>query len=53
VYRYRGTLAAEHGIGQLKAHWLQRYKDPAALAIMRGIKQQLDPQNIMNPGRWL
>jgi FAD/FMN-containing dehydrogenase len=53
VYRYRGTLAAEHGIGQLKAHWLARYKDPAALAIMRGVKQLLDPQGIMNPGRWL
>jgi FAD/FMN-containing dehydrogenase len=53
VYRYRGTLAAEHGVGQLKAHWLQRYKDPAALALMRGIKQLLDPQSLMNPGRWL
>jgi len=53
VYRHRGTLAAEHGVGQLKAHWLQRYKDPAALALMRGIKQLLDPQGLMNPGRWL
>lgn len=53
VYRHGGTLAAEHGIGQLKGHWLAQYKDPAALALMRGIKQLLDPQRIMNPGKWL
>ena len=53
VHRLRGTLAAEHGVGQLKGHWLQRYKDPAALAVMRAVKQALDPQGIMNPGKWL
>jgi FAD/FMN-containing dehydrogenase len=53
VYRHQGTLAAEHGIGQLKGHWLQRYQDPAALQLMRGIKQLLDPHGLMNPGKWL
>ncbi|WP_028534743.1 FAD-binding oxidoreductase [Paludibacterium yongneupense] len=53
VYRHGGTLAAEHGIGQLKRHWLERYKDPAALALMRAIKQLLDPERRMNPGKWL
>ncbi|MDN0074846.1 FAD-binding oxidoreductase [Crenobacter sp. SG2303] len=51
VYAVHGTLAAEHGIGQLKAHWLARYKDPAALALMRQIKALLDPQGLMNPGK--
>ncbi len=53
VYRYQGTLAAEHGVGQLKTGWLERYKDPASLQLMRGIKQLLDPDNLMNPGKWL
>lgn len=53
VYRHGGTLAAEHGIGQLKTHWLERYKDPLALALMRSIKTLLDPDNRMNPGKWL
>jgi len=53
VYRHQGTLAAEHGVGQLKGQWLQRYKDPAALQLMYGIKQLLDPQGLMNPGKWL
>lgn len=53
VYRLNGTLAAEHGIGQLKTHWLEHYKDPLALALMRSIKKQLDPDNLMNPGKWL
>ncbi|MCW3480002.1 FAD-binding oxidoreductase [Neisseriaceae bacterium JH1-16] len=51
VYAQHGTLAAEHGIGQLKVHWLARYKDPAALALMRRIKGLLDPQGLMNPGK--
>jgi FAD/FMN-containing dehydrogenase len=51
VYRHGGTLAAEHGIGQLKTHWLQRYKDPVALQIMRAVKTALDPEGLMNPGK--
>ena len=53
VARYGGTLAAEHGVGQLKGAWLTRYKDPVALTIMHSMKQALDPQGLMNPGKWL
>ncbi|GGY27677.1 FAD-binding oxidoreductase [Paludibacterium paludis] len=53
VYALSGTLAAEHGIGQLKTHWLERYKDPLQLSLMRSLKRQLDPDNLMNPGKWL
>ncbi|OHX12744.1 hydroxyacid dehydrogenase [Chromobacterium sphagni] len=53
VYRLGGTLAAEHGVGQLKKDWLARYKDPVALALMRQLKQALDPDGLMNPGKWL
>ena len=53
VARHQGSISAEHGIGSLKAHLLPRYKSPVALTLMRAIKQALDPQGIMNPGRVL
>jgi len=51
VKAFNGSISAEHGIGSLKADKLTHYKDPTALAMMKSIKQALDPQNIMNPGR--
>ena len=51
VKSFGGSISAEHGIGRLKAETLPHYKDPVALAMMRSIKQALDPQNLMNPGR--
>lgn len=53
VRRFDGSISAEHGVGSLKVDTLPRYKDPVALALMRSIKQALDPQNILNPGRVL
>ncbi|MDP9199447.1 MAG: FAD-binding oxidoreductase, partial [Pseudomonadota bacterium] len=53
VARYRGSISAEHGIGQLKVGELARYEDPAALDLMRKIKRTVDPQGIMNPGKVL
>ncbi|MDO9290635.1 MAG: FAD-binding oxidoreductase [Hydrogenophaga sp.] len=53
VARFDGSISAEHGVGSLKADKLPRYKDPVALALMRSIKQALDPQNLLNPGRVL
>jgi D-lactate dehydrogenase (cytochrome) len=48
-----GSFSAEHGVGILKAHELERYESPAALALMRTLKQALDPRRIMNPGKLL
>ena len=53
VKRFGGSISAEHGVGEQKVHKLPRYKDPTALAMMRAVKQALDPQNILNPGRVL
>jgi FAD/FMN-containing dehydrogenase len=53
VSRYDGSISAEHGVGSLKVDSLPKYKDPVALALMRTIKQALDPLNTMNPGRVL
>ncbi len=48
-----GSISAEHGIGRLKVDELARLKDASALAAMRAIKDALDPQHILNPGRIL
>ncbi len=53
VDRYRGSISAEHGVGSLKVNTLPKHKSPVALGMMRAIKQGLDPQNLMNPGRVL
>ncbi|MBT3069046.1 FAD-binding oxidoreductase [Rhodoferax sp. U11-2br] len=53
VTRFGGSISAEHGIGSLKLHQLEHYKSQVALTMMRAIKQALDPENLMNPGRVL
>jgi FAD/FMN-containing dehydrogenase len=53
VARYGGSFSAEHGIGQLKRAELLRYKHPVAIELMRSIKQAVDPNGIMNPGKVL
>jgi FAD/FMN-containing dehydrogenase len=53
VAAHGGSFSAEHGIGQSKVSELERYENPAALEVMRAIKQAIDPQGIMNPGKVL
>jgi FAD/FMN-containing dehydrogenase len=47
------SFSAEHGIGLQKRGRLALTKSPAALALMRQLKQTLDPKGIMNPGKML
>ena len=51
VHALNGSISAEHGIGQLKREELLRYKSPVEIALMRTIKQALDPRGLMNPGK--
>jgi FAD/FMN-containing dehydrogenase len=53
VHRFGGSISAEHGVGQLKRDALPKYKDPVELALMRRLKQALDPHQLMNPGKVL
>jgi FAD/FMN-containing dehydrogenase len=46
-----GSISAEHGIGVSKREEIRRYKSPLEIALMQRIKQALDPQGIMNPGK--
>ena len=51
VVDMKGSISAEHGIGSFKRDELARYAAPAKLTLMRTIKQALDPDNLMNPGK--
>jgi len=53
VVARKGSISAEHGIGQLKRDLLPKVKDKVAMEVMRAIKQTLDPKNILNPGKVL
>ena len=46
-----GKVSGEHGIGYAKKPYLADSLDPNALALMAGIKQVFDPNNILNPSK--
>ncbi len=48
-----GSFSAEHGIGLNKLTSMARCKDPAALDVMKSVKQALDPNSLLNPGKFL
>lgn len=46
-----GTITGEHGVGAMKAPYLEWKLKKEGIAAMMGIKQAFDPNNIMNPGK--
>jgi FAD/FMN-containing dehydrogenase len=53
VRSLQGSISAEHGIGQLKRDELIATAPGVAIDLMRRIKNALDPERIMNPGKML
>jgi glycolate oxidase len=46
-----GTITGEHGVGVMKAPYLEWKLGEAGIAAMKAIKDSFDPNNIMNPGK--
>lgn len=51
VLSLRGTLSGEHGVGIEKRDYVERELDPPSLRLMRAIKRQFDPNDILNWGK--
>ena len=50
VASHGGSISAEHGVGRAKRPWLSLSRSPEEIAMMRSIKNALDPQGLLNPG---
>ena len=48
-----GTLSGEHGIGLAKSKYLHLVMDPDTIGFMKTIKQAVDPDGILNPGKFV
>jgi len=46
-----GTITGEHGVGVVKAPYLEWKVGEAGIEVMKGIKAAFDPQNILNPNK--
>lgn len=53
VVRHRGSISAEHGLGQYRVGEWQRTKPAAEQALAHAIKQAIDPAGLFNPGKVL
>ncbi|MBU6266706.1 MAG: FAD-binding oxidoreductase [Sphingomonadales bacterium] len=51
VRKLGGSVAAEHGIGTTRMEWLGHTRSDAEIALMRRIRDALDPNRILNPGK--
>ena len=51
VLKHNGTLSGEHGVGIKKRDFVDREIEPVTLALMKRIKKQFDPNNILNPDK--
>ena len=51
VDRFSGSISAEHGVGQAKREDLRKYRSETELTLMATIKQALDPECLLNPGK--
>ncbi|NNE41943.1 MAG: FAD-binding oxidoreductase [Marinicaulis sp.] len=53
IEKFNGSISAEHGVGRHKRDAIASRKSETELALMRAVKNAIDPQGIMNPGKML
>jgi FAD/FMN-containing dehydrogenase/Fe-S oxidoreductase len=51
VRQFKGSLAAEHGVGMARTEYMAEQVGDELLGVMREIKQVFDPKNLFNPGK--
>lgn len=51
AYQMGGRLSGEHGIGYKKIPTMKMYTNPVELSLMKKIKEALDPNYVLNPGK--
>ena len=51
VINLEGTLSGEHGIGIIKKQYLEKEINKETLMLMKNIKEQFDPKNILNSNK--
>lgn len=53
VLAWGGAITGEHGIGLAKKKWWPAATSPEVRGVHQLLKQQFDPNGILNPGKWL
>ena len=53
VLAHGGAITGEHGVGLAKQRWVRQALGEVACDVHRTIKQALDPNGILNPGKFL
>jgi FAD/FMN-containing dehydrogenase/Fe-S oxidoreductase len=51
VQQFRGSLAAEHGVGIARTEFLAEQLGPDLMSLMTQVKSSFDPHNLFNPGK--
>jgi len=51
VRQFKGSLAAEHGVGMARTEYMAAQVGDELLGVMRQIKELFDPKNLFNPGK--
>jgi FAD/FMN-containing dehydrogenase/Fe-S oxidoreductase len=51
VAQFRGSLAAEHGVGIARSEFMAEQLGDGLLGLMRQVKTSFDPNNLFNPGK--
>lgn len=51
VRQFRGSLAAEHGVGIARTEYLKEHLGAELMGLSRDIKNLFDPRQVLNPGK--
>ncbi len=51
VKEFKGSIAAEHGVGIARTEFIEEHLGPELMQLTRDIKQLFDPKGVLNPGK--